>query len=137
MIKGPGQTADLYSKCCLFNTCDPLLDGYQTYYTMLTLERLSLLLFMSEGQGQTTGFYLTGNIVCSMFFESFPSWLPKPKWINYYTIATLLHIAPGWHLCFPIISCFITDDCVNQQYSCVHNEAYVELYFRRLVCVEK
>ena len=78
-----------------------------------------------------------------MFYEPFASWLPNStvvatrEWINYCVIATLLYFAPGGHLCFPFISCFISDYWVNQQSSCVHTEAYVEMYFRRLLCVQK
>ena len=98
---------------------------------------------MSQGQDQTTGFHLACNIVRSMFYEPFASWLPNStvvatrEWINYCVIATLLYFATGGHLCFPFISCFISDDWVNQKSSCVHTEAYVEMYFRRLLCVQK
>ena len=98
---------------------------------------------MSQGQGQTTGFHLACNIVRSMFYEPFASWLPNStvvatrEWINYCVIATLLYFAPGGHLCFPFISCFISDYWVNQQSSCVHTESYLEMYFRRLLCVKK
>ena len=102
----------------------------------LTLERrLFLLLFVSQGQRQNTGFYFTCNIVRSMFWTlcfmitKLSKAVGTREWINYCVIATLLYFAPGGHLCFSNISCFISDDWVNQQSSFVHNEAYVEIWF--------
>ena len=49
---------------------DFLIDGYQTLLQCLTsVRRLSLLLFGSQGQGQTTGLHL--SIVHSLFYEPY------------------------------------------------------------------
>ena len=60
------SNAYLHPKCCLLF----LINGYQTLLQCLTsVRRLFLLLFGSQGHGQTTGLHL--SIVHLMFYEPY------------------------------------------------------------------
>ena len=95
-IKGQGQTADLYPKCCLliiFWSFDWWSPNFATLVDFI--EEISLLLYGSQGQCQTTGLHL--SIVTQYFmnhlldnYQNLVQWL-----LDNSLYTTLFNSAPG------------------------------------------
>ena len=92
-IKGQGQTADLYPKCCLLIILWSF-DWWSPNFATLVdfIEEISLLLYGSQGQCQTTGLHL--SIVTQYFMNHL-----LDNYQTWYSGCWIIHcIQPFWIL---------------------------------------